>query len=102
MAVLDDATSTVRSGLTNQTLSFTESVGVSLSWTLKAVLPTFQVLGKDYANVVQVDETMTSTTTAGDGSSSSARFGSQKGSESSGSRRRAKSRPASRRPTSSS
>lgn len=62
----DDATSTVRSGSTNQTLSFTESVGVSLSWTLKAVLPTFQVLGKDYANVVQVDETMTSTTTAGD------------------------------------
>jgi hypothetical protein len=48
------------------TLAGTQGVGRSLSWSLQAVMPTFQVLGKEYANVVQVEEVVTTTTTAGD------------------------------------
>lgn len=47
-------------------ISQTQGVTRSLSWSLQAVLPTFRVLDKDYADVVQVGKTMTSTTTAGD------------------------------------
>jgi hypothetical protein len=60
------ATETITTTSAPETSNSNESVNRSLSWSLLAVLPTLQVLGKDYTDVVQVAATMTSTTTAGD------------------------------------
>lgn len=42
-------------------MSASETVSLSLSWTLQAVLPSFTVRGTDYTNVVQVLETASAT-----------------------------------------
>jgi hypothetical protein len=61
-----DITVSVTDSSGTRMLSQTDAIAMGLSWTLDATLPTFQVLGKDYANVVQVHEVNTSTdTTAG-------------------------------------
>ena len=56
-----DATATVTDSAGTRTASETQSLMMELSWTLDAGLATFQVLGKDYANVVQVHQVNTST-----------------------------------------
>ncbi len=56
-----DVTASVTDSSGTNTASETDTLTMVLSWTLDARLATFQVLGKDYANVVQVHEVNTST-----------------------------------------
>jgi hypothetical protein len=53
------ASVTVSSG--TQAMGGTETVSLSLAWTLQAIVPSFTVRGQDYANVVQVQERSSAT-----------------------------------------
>jgi hypothetical protein len=66
LSAVQKGTHTVMFESTNQTSPIDQSATVSLSWSVDAVLPTFEVLGKTYANVVRVNETMMSSSIAGD------------------------------------